>query len=111
MVYAGLDLSRKRLDFHLAARAARACRARARPLALAPGASPIELEAARARCSAHAWQALSGLGSLRCARPPAPRQPWATGAVAGHDRGEPAPDRRARPRDRRVRARAAPPRR
>src|SRR5881392_3466787 len=94
MVYAGLDLSRKRLDFHLldgdgasvevgaappdadgllgltrrldrrlgagralpprpgagdlAARPARACRARARPLALAPGASPIELEAARA---------------------------------------------------------------
>ena len=33
------------------------------------------------------------------------------GAVAGHDRGQPAPDRRARPRDRRMRARAAPARR
>ena len=32
-------------------------------------------------------------------------------AVAGHDRGQPAPDRRARPRDRRLRARAAPARR
>ena len=31
--------------------------------------------------------------------------------MAGHDRGQPAPDRRARPRDRRVRTRAAPARR
>ena len=45
------------------------------------------------------------------ARPTAARPARAARAVAGHDRGQPAPDRRARPRDRRVRARAAPARR
>src|SRR5437016_2826166 len=43
------------------------------------------------------------------ARPPASGPTRAAGAVAGDDRGEPAPDRRARARDRRLRGRAAPP--
>ena len=41
----------------------------------------------------------------------AARATRAARAVAGHDRGQPASDRRARPRDRRLRARAAPARR
>src|SRR6266511_3032594 len=49
--------------------------------------------------------------SLRCLRPPTARPPLSPRAVARNPRGQPAPDRRARPRDRRVRTRAAPPRR
>ena len=88
----------------LAARPARARRARAGALAAAPRPPPLEPEAARARRPAHARQALPGLRPVRRARPPAARPARPAGAVAGHDRGEPAPDRRARPRDRRVRS-------
>src|SRR5437667_6661484 len=80
----------------LAARPTRTRRARARALASAPGAPPLELEAARARGLAHARQALPGLRSLRRARSSAARPARAAGAVAGHDRGEPASYRRAR---------------
>src|SRR4051812_31117271 len=71
----------------LATRSARARRAGAGALAAAPGAPPLEAEAAGARCAAHARQALPGLGSVRPARPPAAREPRATGAVAADDRG------------------------
>src|SRR5215211_18026 len=88
----------------LVARPAHTCRARARALAAASRPSPLEPEATRARGAAHPRQAVSGLRSLRCPRPPAARSARTPGAVAGHDRGQPAPDRRARPRDRRLRA-------
>ena len=52
-----------------------------------------------------------GLRSVRRPRPSAARSARAAGAVARHDRGKPASDRRARPRDQRLRARAAPARR
>ena len=77
----------------------------------APGAPPLELEAARARRLAHARQALSGLRSVRRTWPSAAHPARVAGAVAGQHRSKPPSDRRARPRDRRLRARAAPPRR
>src|SRR5215207_4282377 len=81
----------------LAARPARARRTRAGTLAAAPRPPPLQLEAARARGPPDARQTLSGLRPLRCPRPPAARPARAARAVAGHDRGQPAPDRRARP--------------
>src|SRR5438034_2217587 len=80
----------------LAARPTRTRRARARAVAAAPGTPPLQPQAARARGLAHARQALPGLRSLRRARSPAARPARAAGAVAGHDRGESASDRRAR---------------
>src|SRR5438094_8692317 len=84
---------------------------RERALAVASCPSPLEPEAARARGLAHARQALPGLRSLRRPRPSAARAARPAGAVAGNDRGEPTFDRRARARDQRLRARAAPARR
>jgi transposase len=80
----------------LAARPDGARRARACALAFAPGAPPLELEAARARCLAYARQAVSGLRSVRRARPPTARSARTTRALATNDRGQPASDRRAR---------------
>src|SRR5919201_13074 len=90
---------------------ARACRARTGALAAAPRPASLELEAARARGAAHARQAMPRLRPVRPARPSAARPPWTARAVARHDRSEPAPDRRARPRNQRVRTRTAPARR
>jgi hypothetical protein len=89
---------------------ARARRARAGALAPAPRSPPLQLEAARARGPAHPRQTLPcqrlfGVRGRRLLARSGCRSP------AGHDRGQPAPDRRARPRNRRVRARAAPTRR
>src|SRR6266508_1681682 len=100
MLYAGLDLSRKRLDFHLLD--VEGATVEVGALAPAPGTPSLEPEAARPRRPAHARQALPSLRSVRCARPPTPGQLRAARALAGHDRGQPAPDRRARPRDRRL---------
>src|SRR5438874_1472333 len=60
---------------------------------------------------AHPRQALTGRRSVRCPRPPAARATRPAGAVAGNARGQPPSDRRARPRDQRLRARTAPARR
>ena len=46
---------------------------------------------------------VSGLRPVRSARPPAARTARSARALAGNDRGQPAPDRRPRPRDRRLR--------
>src|SRR3954447_19064205 len=88
-------------------------RARARTGALATTSrpTPLQPQAARPRGAAHPRQALPRLRPVRCARPQAPHRAWPAGAMARNDRGQPAPDRRARTRDRRVRARAAPARR
>src|SRR5262245_29540863 len=95
----------------LVAGPARSRRARGRPLAFAPRAPPLEPEAARARRPAHAREASPALGPLRPPRPAIARPARPTRALAEHDRRQPASDRRARPRDQRVRARATPARR
>src|SRR6266487_671010 len=64
----------------------------------------VRAERARARCLADARQTLSGLRSVRLARPPTARPARTTRALANNDRGQPASDRRARARDRRLRA-------
>jgi transposase len=66
----------------LAARPAGTRRARASAVAVAPGAPPLEPEAARARRPAHARQALPGLRPVRRPRPPAARPPRTPRALA-----------------------------
>src|SRR5205823_3742158 len=83
---------------------ARPRRARAGPLAAPLGASSLQPEAAGARGAARARQALPCLRPVRRPRPPAARPARPARALARHARGQPAPDRRARPRDHRLRA-------
>ena len=82
-------------------------RARAGPLPAASRPPPLQPQAARARGPARARQALPRLRPLRRLRPRAARAARAAASRGRPRRGEPAPDRRARPRDRRLRARAA----
>ena len=83
----------------LAARPARARRARARPLSPAPGPAPLQPEAPRSTrsCSPSASPARSPISSASRGRELLARlelpEPW-----QGNDRGQPASDRRARAR-------------
>src|SRR5438067_10102111 len=69
--------------------------------------SPHQPQAARARGSARTWQAVPRLRSLWHRRPRSARAASAARTVAGHGRGKPAADRRARQPDRRLRKRVA----